>query len=163
MRVLTGFVLLLLAALTALTAVNWNALSTPTPLSLIFATIHAPIGLLMLAPTAAVLAVFLCHTVYLQTSAIVSARRHEKQLRAQRELADRLQASRIAELRVLLEERLDRLGVGVAASEARIQSRLGQMSEELRSIVEQASNGLAAYIGEVDERLERFTGSGVSR
>jgi len=53
---------------------------------------------------------------------------------------------------------VDRLDAELAASDSRIQSRFGLLGEELRSTVERAGNTLAAYIGEVEDRLERAIG-----
>ncbi len=158
MSVLKFVVLLLLGAIAVFTVANWAAFTAPTSLSLIFATVHAPLGLVMLAALGLVLAVFLGYTVYLQTSTILAGRRYERQLKAQRDLAEQSEVSRFTELRALLESRTDQLGAELAASETRIQSRLGELAEELRLAVEHAGNTVAAYVGEAEDRLERAIG-----
>lgn len=155
MSVIKFFILLLLVTLAVFTFINWTAFMEPASLSVIFTTIHAPLGVIVLVAMTLVIAAVLAYTVYLQTSAMLAARRHARDLKAQRHLAEQSEASRLTELRAILETRMDRLDSEIAASESRIQLRFGELGEELHATVEQAGNTLAAYIGEVEDRLER--------
>jgi uncharacterized integral membrane protein len=78
---------LALALIASFAGVNWSAFTAPTTLSLVFTTMEAPLGVLMLAVTAVVAVLFLAFIVYLQTSVLLEARRHAKALEAQRHLA----------------------------------------------------------------------------
>ena len=120
----------------------------PTTLSLAFATVQAPLGLIMLGVTAILGALFLLYVVYIQTTVILDARRSARELHAQRELADQAEASRFTALQAFLETRLQKLEEGFAAAQARAEG-------EFRSSVELATNTLAAYIGEAEDRIER--------
>jgi hypothetical protein len=42
-------------------------------------------------------------------------------------------------------------------------AKLEEVERELRSVVEQSGNTLAAYIGEIDDRLERTSGERSSK
>ena len=137
MKLRTLFPLLLLAALAAFAALNWSEFVRPTKLSLLLTTVQAPLGLIMLLLCALLLALFLVFVVVLQTSLIVDARRSARELRTQRELADQAEASRLTELRGVLETRLDSL------------------EQKLSASIEQSGNTLAAYIGELEDRLAR--------
>lgn len=141
---LRTLLLVLVLALTAtFAAVNWSAFTAPTALSLVFTTIEAPLGLIMLAITAVIAVLFLAFIVYLQTSVLFEARRHAKALEAQRQLADQAEASRFTELRAFLEAVL-------AGQSAERQSA----KADVLARVDQAGNTLAAYIGELEDRLE---------
>jgi uncharacterized integral membrane protein len=107
MSMRTLVVLLLLIALGVFVAANWAAFTTPTTLSLIVATVEAPLGFVMLGLTAAVAAVFLAYAFYVQASALRESRRVAHAIEQQRELADRAEASRFTELRDSTAARLD--------------------------------------------------------
>jgi uncharacterized membrane protein len=155
MKVRTLFVLLTVVAIAAFTALNWSAFMTPTPLSLGVADVQAPLGLVMLGMVAFLAALFLVFVVYLQTSVLLEARRHARELQANRELAGQAEASRFTELRGFLEADLTRQAGLDAESRAIVLARLDQLDHDLRSAVEQSGNTLAAYIGELEDRLEK--------
>jgi uncharacterized integral membrane protein len=155
MHLRTLLVLLVLGILAAFVAANWSSFMAPTTLSLFFATIQAPLGLVMLGFTALLTALFLLFIAYLQASLFIDSRRYARELQAQRTLADQAEASRIAELRGYLEAELPKLAGTIAESRVAVETRLDRLDRDLRSVIEQAGNTLAAYIGEFEDRLER--------
>ena len=155
MKVRTLFLLVVVAAITAFAALNWSAFMTPTTLSLGVAAVQAPLGLVMLGLLACLTALFLVFVVYLQASVLFDARRHARELQVNRELADQAEASRFTELRGFLEAELKRQAGLDAESRAAVLARLDQLDRDLRSAVEQSGNTLAAYIGELEDRLEK--------
>jgi hypothetical protein len=161
---LRTLLLILVLALTALfAAVNWSAFVAPTSLSLVFTTIEAPLGLIMLGLTALIAVLFLVFIVYLQTTVLLETRRHARALDAQRQLADQAEASRFTELRAFLQAELGRLPGKGDAAQAELLARLERAESELRAAIEQSGNTLAAYIGELEDRLERGAGAEVPR
>jgi len=150
----TVVLLFLLVVVALFTALNWTAFTTPSQLSLIVTTVQAPIGVLMLILTGAIIAAFLAFFVYLQTSTALEARRLAKELKNQRELADRAEASRFTELRSFLAQELASLRALAGDSDARLSARVDAAEQALRTDIEHAGNTLAAYIGELEHRLE---------
>lgn len=155
MKARTLLLLLALGAIAAFTALNWSAFMTPTTLSLGVAVVQAPLGLVMLGLVAFLAALFLVFVVYLQTSGLMEARRHARELQANRELAEQAETSRFTELHGFLEMELKIHARLDAESRATVLARLDQLERDLRTVVEQAGNTLAAYIGELEDRLER--------
>jgi hypothetical protein len=155
MRFRTLLLVLVVGAIVAFAAINWNAFLVPTNLSLGFATVQAPLGLILLGLMALLAALFLVLVVSLQTSLFVAARRHGREMQAQRELADQAETSRLTELRAFLDGELQKLADRGDESKANLLGRLDQLDRDLRAAVEQSVNTLAAYIGELDDRLER--------
>ena len=94
MKLKTLILLLIVVAIGALGALNWATLSVPTVVSLGVATVQAPLGLIMLGLTVLLGAFFLAYVLTLQGSVLMETRRHAKEMAAQRELADRAEASR---------------------------------------------------------------------
>jgi hypothetical protein len=147
--------LIILAVLTVFAAVNWSAFIAPTTLSLVVTTIQAPLGLIMLGFIAVLTLAFLAFVLFLQTTVLRDARRHAKELQAQRALADQAEASRFTELRGFIGAELITLSERMDESKAVVLERVNQLEAGLQTTVEQSGNALAAYIGELEERLDR--------
>jgi uncharacterized integral membrane protein len=122
----TVVLLIVFVGVALFAALNWSAILAPTTLSLGVGQVQAPLGLIMLIVIAVLAALFLAYVAYLQSTVLLEARRHAKELQAQRELADQAEVSRFTELRAYLD------------------ARLGEME-----------NSLGAQIGEMRDRLER--------
>lgn len=154
MRVRTLLLLLVLIAIGAFAVLNWGAFMTPTTLNLGVADVHAPLGLAMLGMLAFVTAFFLVYLVYLQSSMLLEARRHGREQQANRELADKAEASRFTELRGFLELELKRLASLDAESKTTLLTRLDALDQGLRLTVEQTGNSISAQIGQLEDRVE---------
>jgi len=155
MKLRTILLLLVLLAIVLFAALNWTAITTPTTLSLLVATVEAPLGVVMLGMLVLLTGLFAVFAGYLQTTTLLDARRHAKELEAQRKLADQAEASRIAELQNLLNSALLKLEQQSLESRNTLQSRLDQMEHNLRAAVSQEGTSLSAYIGQLEDQLQR--------
>lgn len=155
MHIRTVVMLLALACVALFAAVNWGVIIAPTTLSLIFTSVQAPLGLILLAATALLAVLFLAFIVTMQTGLIMETRRLSKDLQAQRKLADQAEASRFTELRSFMENELHQMAQHNASTAAGIEERLRQTEQELRTTLEQTGNTLTAYLGEIDDRMQR--------
>ena len=151
----TVLIIFVLAALAFFVAMNWNAFMAQTTLSLGFTSIEAPLGLVLLGITGILTLLFLIYLVYIQSSGLIETRRHGLELEDQREIADRAEESRFQQLRSAMEAQLRDLENQGKDSSAAIIARLDELERQLRSTVEQSGNTLAAYIGEIEDRVER--------
>ena len=156
-RTLAIAIALFLLAVFAL--LNWSAFSTPTALTLGFAEVQAPLGLVMLVVTGIVSGLFLVYIVYQQAGAILESRRYERELRANRELADKAEASRFTELRAYLASELGRLQSERATESQQVGARLQQLEERLQQRMDESARGLSAHLGEVEDKLDRVIAS----
>lgn len=159
----TVLILLVFGAFALFTAANWSAFTAPTTLSVVFATVEAPLGLILLGIVVLLAAMFLVYVAYLQSTVLFETRRHARELNAQRELAEQAEASRFSRLQASLETELRKLADKEEESAARVIERLDRLDRELRAAVEQSGNTLAAYLGEIDDRLERAKGEPAMR
>jgi len=116
--------LVALAAVAVFAALNWSVIMAPTTLSLGFAQVQAPLGLVLLGLIALLSVLFLVYVVYLQSSVLLEARRHARELQASRELADQAEASRFTELRAHLDARLAELENSLAAQLGELRDRV---------------------------------------
>jgi len=156
MNVRTLSVTLTLAALAGFALLNWGAFTAPTTLSLGFAEVQAPLGIIMLVVTGLIIVLFLTYIVFQQAGVILEARRFAKDLKTSRELADKAEASRFTEMRSFLESELRRLESQSAASTREIGARIEQIQAQLEEKLAESTRVLSAYIGEVDDKIDRL-------
>ena len=154
----TLLIVVVLGTLGIFAALNWGAITTQTTLSLGFAGIEAPLGLILLGFSGALTLLFLVYLVYLQSSALVESRRYARELQAQRDIAENAEASRFKQLQSFLETELRRSNDQSVELKAAVLTRLDELDREIRATVEQSGNSLAAYMGEIEDRLERMAG-----
>lgn len=152
-RVLPVLVLLVLTGLFAL--INWTTFTSPTTLNLGFMMVTAPLGMVMLGVVALLAVMYIASSVYLYSVALSETRRLNRDLAAQRELADKAEASRFTELRDFMATELHRVSQASDDARAAMLARLEQMEQRSRSMMEETANSLSSYIGQLEDRLDR--------
>ena len=140
-------ILLLIAlAIGGLAALNWETLAASSQVSVGLMTFDAPLGLLMLGLTTLLAVFFVAYVLSLQGSVLMEARRHTKEMQAQRELADKAEASRFTELRSYLEAQH-------VQAQAAFMARIDSLEASLAARAEQSDNSTAAYVGQLEHQL----------
>jgi uncharacterized integral membrane protein len=155
----TVLILFVLGLLAIFAIANWSAFVAPTTLTFGFGTIEAPLALILLGIVGLITAMFLVYVVFLQSATLMDSRRQARDLQAQRDIADRAEASRFEQLRAAMEAEIKQLQNQAAESKTAVLTRMDDLERDLRTAMEQSGNTLAAYIGEIEDRLER-AGSG---
>ncbi len=153
-----------LALLATFALLNWAAFTAPTTVSLVFTSVQAPLGLIMLIITGFLIGLFLVYIVFQQAGVILETRRYAKELKNHRELADNAEASRFTEMRGFLETELRRLEAQRAAETCELGARIETAERQLREMLGESTRTLSAYVGEVEDKLDRLLGpaAGVS-
>jgi hypothetical protein len=141
--------------LAGLAMLNWSAFAAPSALSLGFSEISAPLGMVMLVFNAVISGLFVVYIVFQQAGFILEARRFAKEIKAERELADKAEASRITELRTLLEGELRRIEAQRTASSLEYGARIEQAERGLQNKLEEATRTVSAFLGEIEDKLDR--------
>ena len=142
MKVSTLFLVVVLVIIGLFAALNWGVFMAPTTLSLGVASIEAPLGLVMLGFLAVLTALFLMFVVYVQASVVVETRRHARELKANRDLADQAEASRFTELRRFLEVEL---------------KKLADLDGESKLVLQTNHHPMVAFHGPVVQIFHRFS------
>jgi uncharacterized integral membrane protein len=155
MKARTLLLLLVLLAIVLFAALNWTVFTAPATLSLLVATIEAPLGVIMLGLLVLLTMLFIIFAGYMQTATLLEGRQQAKALEAQRKLADQAEASRITEMQNLLNGSLQRLEQQVAESRQATSARLDRLEQDLRAAVTQEGTTLSASIGQLEDRLDR--------
>lgn len=155
MKVRTLLLLLVLLAIVLFVALNWPVIIAPTTLSLLVTTVEAPLGLIMLGMLVLLTGVFMLFAGFQQTTILLEARQQAKELQTQRKLADQAEASRITEMHQSLTAALQKLDQQGQENRQATQARIDALEQSLRAALSQETTTLSAYIGELEDRLER--------
>ncbi|MFE1572079.1 LapA family protein [Comamonas odontotermitis] len=142
----TILLLIIAVLIGGLAALNWETLSTPSEVNLGLSVIHAPLGVLMLGLTVLLCVLFVAYVLSMQGSVLLEARRHNKEMAAQRELADRAEASRFTELRQVLARQH-------ADGQTALMVRLAELESHLIARAQESDNSNAAYLGQLEDHM----------
>lgn len=146
MNLRTLSLLVTVALIALLAAFNWNTLAAPSTVSLGVTEVQAPLGVLMLALTCLLGIFFIAYVLWLQGSVLMEARRHAKEMQAQRDLADKAEASRFTELRTVLEDLH-------ARDKETLLARLDVLEAHLVQRAQESDNSTAAYVGQLEQQV----------
>ncbi|MBV2164877.1 MAG: LapA family protein [Comamonas sp.] len=146
MKARTALLVLIVALLGYLAFFNFASLAQDVPMSLGFTEIHGPLGLVMLALSALMAAIFLAYVIAMQATWLLEVRSHNKALQAQRELAEKAEISRFTDLRGALDDKQQQL-------EKRLMERMDALESHLKARAQESDNVHAAYIGQLEEQL----------
>lgn len=150
LTLILAFALLLLFVM-----MNWTTFAAPTPLNLGLIELSAPLGMVMLAFIAAISALFVVYILFQQAGVILEARRHAKEGKVQRGLADKAEASRFTELRALIVGELSRIEARSTAASHELGTRLELSESGLQEKLAEATRTISAYLGEIEDKLDR--------
>ena len=157
MRARTIFLIVGIFLIAGFAMLNVDEFTRTSVLSLGFTTIQVPLGLVMLLLVIAILVVFLATTIYMQSTNLIETRQYARELTAQRELADKAEASRFTELRQYMESQAALSINRDALHTTAIDNRLSQTEAMVLHRLDQSDNTTAAYWGQHTDSLARET------
>ncbi len=134
---------------------NWNALTTPATLSFVAFSFEAPLGLLFLGIILVFAAFFIAYVLILRTTMLMDASRYARELKAQQQLAEKAEASRLSELRKQLDHEFAQLREAADQSRVSFSAQTDGVEEVLRNLIEETSRSQLAYLGEIEDKLDR--------
>lgn len=131
-----GFSILLffLALVAVFVAMNWGAMTAQTTLELGFATIEAPLGLILLGVAMVLFVPVVAYADHLHRTMLRTAASNAKKLHSQRDLAERAEASRYAHLRGFLEEEFEKNAERESRFKAEVLKRLDEIKSDAHAI-----------------------------
>ena len=139
-------------------ALNWSEIVRTSPLSFGVFVTDAPLGAILLALLAITLVLFLAATAAMRTQSLMDYRSHQKTLEAQRELAEKAEASRFVDLRRHMDEHLNRLGERDSLATTEFDKAMAEHRRDLQAQVEQIGRMLSARFNELENRLDSRLG-----
>lgn len=156
MRILAWLGLAGLFVLALFAVANWSLLTASASLNFLAFTVQGPLGLILLTANLVFFAIFAVYALSLRTSALVETRRHFRDLEAQRELADKAEASRYTLLVTRIDEEFARTRTTVDEVRAELLRRADSLEQSMLKSVSENANSLSACVGEVDDKLDRL-------
>lgn len=151
-----ALLVLVLFACAAFVIANWPAISQPVAVSFLVTEAQAPLGMILIGMALLLVVVFSAVLIVQQAGVILEARRWHKEVEAQRALADSAEASRFTELRNFLSTELAGIASRDEAQQQALIARVAALEDSLARQREEATNSLAAFVGEVDEKIDRL-------
>ena len=155
MRIRTLLMLLFCVLAAAFIALNWGELSRPTTLSMGFVQTQGPLGLVMVGLMLLAILVFGAYALAIQTASLLETRNHTKEMKTQRELAEKAEVSRFTELRTLIERSENDSRTQAAELRQLVTEQLQAVQKDMQTAIENSGNTLAAYMGELEDCMER--------
>jgi|SRR5690554_3433596 biopolymer transport protein ExbB/TolQ len=155
MKLPTLLLLLLIMVTAFFAAMNWGVFVQPIELSFGVVSAQLPFGLIMLGLLTIAILASILFAMYVQARALLETRRHVRDLEACRNLVEKAEASRFVELRQAFEAAIERQELRHKAFEEEIHAAITKHAAESRAHLDESVNSLAAYIGELEDRLER--------
>jgi hypothetical protein len=135
-------------------ALNWSEFLRPTPLSFGIFVMDAPLGLILLSVLTITLVAFLASSIHMQTVNLLDTRQHAKELHAQRELADKAEASRFTDLRQHLDAQMREIHQRETIASTELEKAVAAGQRELRTQLELMNRTLATRLAEIEARID---------
>lgn len=159
MRARPILLVIAIAAVVLFTLLNWQEFTRPTALNLGWRTATAPLGLLLLGLLGLTLIAYLVSSASAHTRMLMESRQQAKALQAQRELADKAEASRFTDLRQALDSHLRETRQRDTTAQAEFDKAITGHQRELRNQIEQMHRSLSMRLGELEARLDARLGT----
>lgn len=138
---------------------NWQTIMAETPLSFGFAEVMAPLGLILLGLLLLVVVLALVVIFFEQARTIRDVRRSEKEVRQQRELADKAEASRFVELQRHLDESFAQWKQHLTDAMGAQDRLRADLESRLMQRLEDDGKSVSAMLGEIEDKLDRSLGN----
>ena len=147
MRTRMTFLLVALLITAVFVALNWPEFVRPTPVSLGVTIVDAPLPLILLGGLLLALVGALGHATWTDASHERALSLHLRELQAQRNLADKAEASRFTELRHYLDQQAAELRQREAVTAEALQATLIKGQRDMQASAELMATQLAAQLG----------------
>lgn len=155
MRARTLLLVLATAVVVVFALLNWTEFTRPVPVNLGLQTVSAPLPLILLGLLALGLLVALAGGAASQAHQRRLESDHAKALQAQRDLAERAEASRFVDLRQALDTHLRETRQRESSAAGELDQALAKTQREVRNQMELLHRSLNTRLGEMEARLEQ--------
>jgi hypothetical protein len=151
-RVILLVVAILLVA--GFAAMNWDEFTRTAPLSFGTTVQYAPLGLIMLGLLAVLLLAFVISAAMHRTQTLVETRHHYREMEAQRDLAEKAEASRFTDLRQYMDTQLRDLHRRDEIAATEFHRAMVEAQRDLRTHLDQTHRMMSARFDEFERRMD---------
>lgn len=164
MKIRTLGMLLVVIVMAIFLIINWSTLSQVTAVNLVYTEIQAPLGVIVVAGFAVIVALLMVYTVWQQASVMMELRAAYKEARQSRAMAEDADKSRIAEVRADFRERMEKMEsllaartdevIRLMAERNRLEDEtLAKFREEQKARSEEARASVEAQLRVLEKRV----------
>ena len=153
MKIQTSLLVIGLFIVIVFVALNWSAITMPTPLSLGVAAVHAPLGFVVLGLLTMFTLLFTVFVIYSKPLGFLMERRRIQKMKAKQELSDKDESLHLTELREQLGAKLKRQTDLYSGLTSTMLVRLEQLDGVLRSVTKELGHTFGAPIGSMHLKL----------
>lgn len=157
MRARLLFIVLAGVLVAGLAALNWGEVTRTSRLNFGLILTDAPLAGILLAILAVTLVVFLVSSAIQESRNLIAWNRHAKELQAQRDLADKAEASRFTDLRQHIDSTLRESRQRDALAGGEFEKSMLQSHRELRAQLDAMNRTLLARLAELEARVDHRT------
>ena len=154
MRARLLFIFAAIVLVVGFAAQNWPEFQRTAPLNFGVIVTSAPLGVIMLGVLLLTLLVFLVSSAAQESRHLVEHRRYSRSLEAQRDLAEKAEASRFNELRQYFDTHLREGRQRDAVVGTEFEKSMLQSHRELRNELEQINRTLVGQFADLESRLD---------
>ena len=153
MRARFLFIIVAVLLIAGFAAQNWSEVQRTSPLNFGVVVGNASLGLILLGVLGLSFLVFLVGSAAQESRHLFEHRRYAKTLEAQRDLAEKAEASRFTDLRQHIDTHLGEIRQREAVAVTEFEKAMVQSQRELRIQVEQMNRTLVTQLVELESRL----------
>ena len=154
MRARLLFIVLAGLVVAGLAALNWGEVTRVSRLNFGLILTDAPLAGILLAILAITLVVFLVSRAIQESRNLIAWNRHAKELQAQRDLADKAEASRFTDLRQHIDSTLRDTRQREALAGGEFEKSMLQSHRDLRAQLDAMNRTLLARMAELESRMD---------
>ena len=154
MRARLLFIIVAIVLVAGFAAQNWPEFQRTAPLNFGVVVSNAPLGTILLGVLLISLLVFLLSSAAQESRHLMEHRRFSRNLEAQRDLADKAEASRFTDLRQHIDTHLRESRQRDALAGTEFEKTMVQSQRELRNQLEQVNRTLVTQLAELESRLD---------
>lgn len=154
MRARVILLIVAILAVAAFASLNWSEIIRPSPVSFGAFVTDAPLGLILLSLLGLMLIAYIVSAAAHRTQTLVETRHHFKTLEAQRDLADKAEASRFTDLRTHFDAQLKDLRQRDAIAASEFEKSMLVAQRDLRTNLEQMNRMLMGRITDLEQRID---------
>jgi uncharacterized integral membrane protein len=153
MRARLVYIVLAAVIVCGIAALNWPEVTRTTHLNFGVAAADAPLGAILFGAFLLTLVIFLLSSAVTESRHMLLWNRHNRELQAQRDLAERAEASRFTDLRQHMDNTLRETRQRDTVTSREFEKSMLQSHRELRTHLENMSRALMARLGEIESRV----------
>ncbi len=154
MKIRTIILFLVIVVMAIFLILNWQALMAEQPIDLVYTTVHAPLGAIVVIAFAAIIVLLLIYMVIQQASVTLELRAASKEARQARQVAEDAEKSRLVDFKKALLDRMDTMETLISNRTQESLVNLEKLTGENKAQLEQLKADVLAVTQEAQTKVQ---------